>query len=140
MDSEKRHLLKLLEPLMQRRQCLWDDCNIEFPNDYECMLHIKKDHVIKKHLKCLWKYCSYETDNPNNNVNHMKRHFNLIEGVCITCSASFKWKFDLKRHVSHFHKNEVVKTQFIKFQGFSVMVCKKDMPIVLNDKIAFLLN
>ena len=131
---------KFLEPLMQPRTCEWGDCIKVFPNDYECMVHCKRDHKIKKYNKCQWKYCTYTTENPNNNANHLKKHFNLIEGVCLTCAASFKWKFDLKRHVSHFHKHENVKTQLLRFQGFTVMVCKKDEPTVSNEKIAFLLN
>ena len=140
MDNERGLLLKLLEPLMQPRVCEWEDCSISFRNEYECMQHCKRDHKIKKYNKCLWKYCNYTTENPNNNVNHMKKHFHLIEGVCLSCAASFKWKFDLKRHVSSFHKNENTKTQYLRFEGFSVMVSKKHQPAVLNEKIALLLN
>eukprot|EP00835_Amoeboradix_gromovi_P004886 NODE_412_length_9112_cov_0.674692.p6 type:complete len:141 gc:universal NODE_412_length_9112_cov_0.674692:5246-4824(-) len=140
MNNDRSLMLKLLDPIMHPRICEWENCHLEYPSDFLCMEHIKRDHKVRQSSKCQWRSCDYETNNPRNNANHLKKHFNNIEGICLTCKTRFKWRFDLKRHVSNFHKNEKTKTFMVKIHENSVLICRVDDPKVLNKKIALLLN
>eukprot|EP00834_Sanchytrium_tribonematis_P005449 NODE_329_length_9526_cov_0.701708.p8 type:complete len:140 gc:universal NODE_329_length_9526_cov_0.701708:3095-3514(+) len=139
MDIDNEYLAYVIKPLQQKRLCEWNGCNKLFESDQTCYEHVKVDHKPKKIHKCCWRTCDHYSHNPNNNLNHVKKHFKLIEGICLSCSTTFKWKFDLKRHLTNFHKGDEMSKQTIKFKGLQLQVTQK-RKIVHNSKIAFLLN
>ena len=128
---------------LKPKQCEWDRCGRKFYNDYECFIHVKEDHSPKKHVKCLWSECTFISSNCNNNVNHVKKHISLVQGICITCNSTFKWSFDLKRHNKNIHNDKSTKSlKSVNIFGMRIVVSQQDQDKdkIGNDKIAFLLN
>ena len=54
----------------------------------------------------------------------MKKHFHMVEAMCLACKTktSFKWRFDLKRHLNRFHTEESVVIKKHVYKGFEVHV------------------
>ena len=71
--------------------------------------------------------------------NHIKRHFNIVEGICNVCELSFKWYHDLTKHAHSFHKHqmEMIKCEISDNLRISVAVLKDP---VLPKSIAMLLD
>ena len=137
MDCTK--YIKML-PKEREKTCEWSGCKMVFPNDQQCFQHIKQAHDPRKMGKCLWDQCYYTSKTPNNMTNHIKKHMELVEGICDICSIKFKWKFDLKKHVKTFHAKNNVATemQMVKFQDYFVYIAFKKQ--VISNSIAMLLN
>ncbi len=140
MVVDNKTLDKILNPFTSEPcRCLWKGCNLKFSNQLECYIHVKNQHKPKTQSRCLWENCAHSSGNWNNNLNHVKRHFKLIEGCCASCEITFKWKFDLKRHISRFHANDTLSSESIMIKGLHLLIydCKLS---VTNDSIAMLLN
>ena len=132
------HLVDLL-PLQEEKRCLWDNCNLEFHTNQECFEHVKSFHSIKKHGRCMWKDCKYSGKIATNINNHIKKHFNIIEGLCTICKVCFKWRFDLLKHIRNYHSSEsniMTKTMNITNLTITVAFEEKQQP----SSIQMLLN
>ena len=133
----KTSLHRFLKP----KQCKWDNCGQMFYNDYECYTHLKEVHSPKKHVKCKWEDCNFSSSNLNNNLNHAKRHYDLVQGICISCKSSFKWSFDLRRHNKNIHNDRSSKSlKSVHLFGMKIIVSQQNQNKVDNANIAFLLN
>eukprot|EP00834_Sanchytrium_tribonematis_P005794 NODE_376_length_8513_cov_1.020086.p7 type:complete len:157 gc:universal NODE_376_length_8513_cov_1.020086:1651-1181(-) len=126
--------------LHNEMRCLWNDCSYVCKNDFEAFRHLKRNHELREgNGKCLWKYCEYLTSNTNNLRNHVKKHFDITEGICDICKISFKWKFDLTKHLKQFHKEEPVKITNIEVASMKITVALSNTP-PMSPGIAMLLN
>ena len=141
MNIDVDFLYRVVRPTHAKTPCQWQNCNEHFSNDYDCFEHVKKSHSPKSSDRCYWNGCSHKSQNSNNNLNHIKKHFCLVQGICLACSTptTFKWRFDLKRHIKNFHLSDKIKSQMIKVHGIPLMISEK-IEIVDNASIAFLLN
>ena len=136
--SDDSFIKTALHRFLKQKTCLWGGCQESFYNDYECYLHLKKVHKPTKSHVCHWRNCQYQSQNMNNNINHIKKHFDLVQGICLSCSATFKWKFDLKRHLKNIHKDNNIEYRSINIIGMKILITEQKK--ILNDKISFLLN
>eukprot|EP00835_Amoeboradix_gromovi_P002243 NODE_122_length_18870_cov_0.236908.p14 type:complete len:107 gc:universal NODE_122_length_18870_cov_0.236908:13838-14158(+) len=79
--------------------CKWDNCNLEFYSEIDRFNHIKKDHIQTETRKCKWEGCEGKVNaNRWNLISHLKRHLNLIFGVCHICDRPFKRASEYKLH------------------------------------------
>ena len=67
-------------------------------------------------------------------INHVRKHFNIIEGICDICYISVKWKSDLKKHIKNFHSTSPIKIEILMLENYEVIVAynpedSKTLPI-----------
>eukprot|EP00835_Amoeboradix_gromovi_P005611 NODE_544_length_6876_cov_0.251439.p3 type:complete len:172 gc:universal NODE_544_length_6876_cov_0.251439:1994-2509(+) len=137
--SEEDLLRRVLYPMMgQGSVCKWKNCNKDFPNDYDCYIHVKNAHSPNSSNKCCWNKCNHRSPNQNNNLNHVKKHFKLIQGICMECDKTFKWKFDLKRHIKSFHST--VQISQVELYGMQMTICEKTVDLPEKTNLSFILN
>ena len=86
-------------------QCKWKECKLVFTSNRLLLNHIRHDHDIKNlNGRCFWEDCTFRTRGSTIR-NHLKKHLDIIEAVCEICKVprTFKWRFDLKKHLTKFH-------------------------------------
>ena len=139
--TDKAFLYDTVQP-MKATLCQWDNCFESFLNDYNCFQHVKKVHTPNMSNRCFWDKCEYQSPKRHNNLNHVKKHFKLVQGCCLICRKTFKWKFDLTKHVKHFHHEEDVLNQSLNIEGIPLIstVRKSSAVKIESTSIAFLLN
>eukprot|EP00834_Sanchytrium_tribonematis_P007730 NODE_749_length_4226_cov_0.916404.p6 type:complete len:109 gc:universal NODE_749_length_4226_cov_0.916404:1739-1413(-) len=97
-DSSNEHdILTSLVPTSMKSICLWTSnnlkCNRIFNNDAECFQHVRRDHQVRRLGICLWNNCYHQVKGSNNMGNHSKKHFNIIDAICLPCKVKFKWRY-----------------------------------------------
>ena len=120
-----------------RVKCCWNDCNMEFNNDRKCLLHLRATHDLKGAV-CYWNDCHFRSAGLGIR-NHVKRHFHIIEAFCTICEevVSFKWRFDLNKHLIQFHKRDAFEINQVKEDGFDIHIAKRAS---LSPSLARILN
>ena len=114
-------------------QCKWKECRLVFPNIRALLNHVRRDHDIKN--SCYWGDCTFYTDGVTIR-NHVKMHFAIIEAVCKLCptNKSFKWRFDLKKHLLHFHPNSEIDFENLAIDGFDIRIARRK--VILPDSLS----
>lgn len=118
--------------------CKWKGCKSKFNSDRGCLNHLRKDHHVAHINRCLWDVCGFKSGGKGIR-NHIKRHLNIVEAYCLICPdpVTFKWRFDLSRHLQRFHNAQQVSTRSVKIDGFIIYVAEHSrntsfLDIVLN--------
>ena len=106
-------------------QCKWKDCHLEFENNRILLNHVRQVHTSKSTFndKCKWGQC-YFTTRGNTLRNHVKKHIPIVEAICNICSGgrSFKWRFDLSKHLQKFHSGSSTRITNIQVDGFDIYI------------------
>ena len=99
-----------------------------FPNSRVLLKHVRDDHDMTG--KCSWKGCNFRTKSTTIR-NHLKKHLDIIEAVCEICKVpkTFKWRFDLKKHLSKFHLDTVYVIGEQTIDQFQVQTAHKPYDI-----------
>ncbi len=78
--------------------CLWNKCRKIFKTEQERFKHIKEQHIHKDNRLCKWEKCCGTATNRWNLVSHMKKHLDVVYGVCYLCNKGFKRGNEFKIH------------------------------------------
>ena len=118
--------------------CRWDTCEMIFANSRIALNHLRQEHDLRaSNGKCKWKNCKFETSALNIR-NHVKKHFSVVEAICELCpqTKTFKWRFDLSKHIRHAHQGDEFEVEKQNIDGFDVFIARsnvaKEMPHFLN--------
>ena len=119
--------------------CCWNNCGLVYASSRLALNHLRQEHGLKEtNGKCLWNDCKFETSALVVDIhNHVKRHFDVVEAVCEVCRKvkTFKWRFDLQKHLRYAHKYEDFKVIKKEIDGFDVSIAK---PIAARELPCFL--
>ena len=82
--------------------------------------------------------CKYSGSTTGRLNAHLKKHFYIVEAVCIVCRTkpSFKRRFDLKNHLDNFHRQEFIRSTKIVHKGFEVYVAvavSNSLPVIQSN-------
>ena len=80
--------------------------------------HINTVHNVKRQEKeehgnvlnmFICEFCGYATQKPNDHKDHVDSKHRGIQYNCEQCSAVFRWRVSLRRHVRQKHENGTCK-------------------------------
>ena len=119
--NEYEHLLD------KTMRCCWQECGLVFESNRKCYNHLKLDHNIGQvNGRCFWKGCT-QKGHINHIRTHVKKHFDIVEALCTLCkpTRSFKWRFDLNKHLKEFHTVLEHVIEVYNNDGFDIHIAKK---------------
>ena len=128
--------------MKKQTTCLWDNCHKVFENSRKCLKHIRSEHNLKNGKSiCQWDGCRF---NSSTIKNHVKRHLELVEAVCVICEGeiNFKRRFDLNKHLKQFHEEGSYSIDVIRVDDFDIYIARtpEQPKSPISESLAKILN
>ena len=123
-------------------RCRWDKCDMVFSNSRLALNHLRLEHQVREsNGNCLWRGCNFRSSTKDVH-NHLKKHFKIVEAVCELCPVvkSFKWRFDLSKHLRITHEDQLYEIEQKRIEGFNIYIAIPIVASVLPVSLQNLLN